>query len=278
MVSCYFGDIQSRLTEQIENATKSIKIAMAWFTNPVLYEVLVNKANARIKCELIISNSESNFRPGYSLNFNLLKNCGATIGVMDTDKYHFMHHKFAVLDDEKVITGSFNWSNNAPKNFENIVVIDDSSTARVYSLQFQKLQTEEGFKLFGDFKVAEHVTSAQDFREADSKLFALSQEFNTDVERSMAEARRLNAEYKLGMRFEIIENLIKRYTAVGAAAYLSNRKEQSGYLKIASINKIDLTFEYLVAKSKYAPLFHHNTVNNANDKLRPYLRKAVDGL
>jgi phosphatidylserine/phosphatidylglycerophosphate/cardiolipin synthase-like enzyme len=278
MVSCYFGDIQSRLTEQIENATKTIKIAMAWFTNPVLFEVVLNKANERIKCELIISNSEANFRPGYSLDFNLLKKSGASIGIMDTDKYHFMHHKFAILDDQKVITGSFNWSNNAPKNFENVVVIDDSTTARIYSLQFQKLQAEEGLKLLDDFKTVEHVTSILDFREADSNLFILTQEFNADVERSMAEARLLNSEHKLGMHFEIIENLIKRYTAVGAAAYLSNRKEQSGYLKIASINKIDLTFEYLVAKSKYAPLFHHNTINNAKEKLRPYLRGEVDNL
>jgi phosphatidylserine/phosphatidylglycerophosphate/cardiolipin synthase-like enzyme len=43
-----------------------------------------------------------------------------------------MHNKLAVIDDA-VITGSFNFSNNATKNAENILLIEDKAIADRYA-------------------------------------------------------------------------------------------------------------------------------------------------
>jgi phosphatidylserine/phosphatidylglycerophosphate/cardiolipin synthase-like enzyme len=43
-----------------------------------------------------------------------------------------MHNKVAVADD-KVVTGSFNFSTNATRNAENIVVIHDKAVADAYA-------------------------------------------------------------------------------------------------------------------------------------------------
>lgn len=51
-----------------------------------------------------------------------------------------MHHKFVILDDFLVLTGSFNWSfQAATKNFENIVVTDSKGLIKSYTNLFDKL-------------------------------------------------------------------------------------------------------------------------------------------
>jgi phosphatidylserine/phosphatidylglycerophosphate/cardiolipin synthase-like enzyme len=45
--------------------------------------------------------------------------------------HDYMHNKVAVIDDT-VITGSFNFSNNATKKAENVVQIDNGKLADAY--------------------------------------------------------------------------------------------------------------------------------------------------
>jgi phosphatidylserine/phosphatidylglycerophosphate/cardiolipin synthase-like enzyme len=56
--------------------------------------------------------------------------------VYDTNPY-VMHHKFFLIDNRTVITGSFNPSKNADKrNDENIIIIDDASIAEEFLEEF----------------------------------------------------------------------------------------------------------------------------------------------
>jgi phosphatidylserine/phosphatidylglycerophosphate/cardiolipin synthase-like enzyme len=51
-----------------------------------------------------------------------------------------MHHKFAVLDNSVVITGSFNWTTQAVKfNQENIVFYENKELAAKYTEEYNKL-------------------------------------------------------------------------------------------------------------------------------------------
>jgi phosphatidylserine/phosphatidylglycerophosphate/cardiolipin synthase-like enzyme len=51
-----------------------------------------------------------------------------------------MHHKFCVIDDYLLITGSFNWTKQAVnKNQENLVVLDDPFLAQLYTKEFDKM-------------------------------------------------------------------------------------------------------------------------------------------
>ena len=47
--------------------------------------------------------------------------------------HHIAHNKVCVIDDATVITGSYNWTNDAETaNAENILVTDDYNTVRQY--------------------------------------------------------------------------------------------------------------------------------------------------
>lgn len=54
-----------------------------------------------------------------------------------------MHHKFAVIDGETTLTGSFNWTRGAVlSNEENVLVTDSKAVARTYSQEFERLWKE----------------------------------------------------------------------------------------------------------------------------------------
>jgi phosphatidylserine/phosphatidylglycerophosphate/cardiolipin synthase-like enzyme len=50
-----------------------------------------------------------------------------------------MHNKTVAVDDAKVATGSFNFSMNATKNAENVLVIENADTATQYRNYIQDL-------------------------------------------------------------------------------------------------------------------------------------------
>lgn len=55
-----------------------------------------------------------------------------------------MHNKFCVIDNQIVITGSYNWSDNAEyKNDENISIQVDPKQATKYSVKFRELRKQK---------------------------------------------------------------------------------------------------------------------------------------
>jgi phosphatidylserine/phosphatidylglycerophosphate/cardiolipin synthase-like enzyme len=55
------------------------------------------------------------------------------------DKNDFMHNKVMIIDDNVVITGSYNFSENAEANDENMLVITSSAVAKAYDNYFNAL-------------------------------------------------------------------------------------------------------------------------------------------
>lgn len=54
-----------------------------------------------------------------------------------------MHHKVFVIDEHIVVTGSFNFSNNADQsNDENVVIVDNAEIAAAYLSEFDRLWAE----------------------------------------------------------------------------------------------------------------------------------------
>ena len=51
-----------------------------------------------------------------------------------------LHHKFAVIDNRRVITGSFNWSPSAAHtNYETLLVIHSAQLAKHFTLEIERL-------------------------------------------------------------------------------------------------------------------------------------------
>src|SRR5713101_2566370 len=58
------------------------------------------------------------------------------------DKNDFMHNKVMIIDDKVVITGSYNFSENAEANDENLLIFESAALAGAYNQYFNALFTQ----------------------------------------------------------------------------------------------------------------------------------------
>lgn len=133
MLSVYFENIEKIIIQQIATSKKKIFVAVAWFTNHVLFEELILAQKRNIEVKILILDDILN-RNEFGLNFGLLAINGADIRLANSNE-GTMHNKFCIID-EKVITGSYNWTYHANKNHENIVITDEPIVVKNYYNQF----------------------------------------------------------------------------------------------------------------------------------------------
>jgi len=118
-------DIFSRIENELINAEFEVLIATAWFTDDVLFNILLNKLEQGVIIELIIADNQENER----LDFGLLQNKGASVIKIKNVGFGMMHQKFCVIDKRIALHGSYNWSLNAKKNnHESIIVTNHKET------------------------------------------------------------------------------------------------------------------------------------------------------
>lgn len=133
----YFDNIQAIIIGHLSNAKRSVKIAMAWFTNPVIFNTLLKICKRGIEVDLLINNDLINNRPN-GLPFNKLIQAGTNLYIAEPPT--LIHNKFCIIDDQIVIDGSYNWTILAEKNNdENIVVIENGSAIESFIDAFNKL-------------------------------------------------------------------------------------------------------------------------------------------
>lgn len=150
-VEAYFSDIRDRILTVLDSATDSIKVCMAWLTDKVLMDKLLEKLNDGFEVEICLLDHEFNkvkYPVQYGDKLQNLKNYWADLkafqgngGKLNIVPTHlgFVHHKFAIIDDWITITGSYNWSKNAINNKENIVIVEDKETAKKFNAYLREI-------------------------------------------------------------------------------------------------------------------------------------------
>lgn len=137
MVTPYFSSIRQTLVNAMTHATESIDIAVAWFTNEELFEVLLRKLGDGIRVRLVLINDDINH--GGGLDFQRFIDMGGLLYFGKTG--YFMHNKYCIVDGKSVFTGSYNYTYFAEHtNFENIVCIaDEVSAVTDYIKNFERI-------------------------------------------------------------------------------------------------------------------------------------------
>lgn len=126
------------IIEILDEAKGYVYVAVYSFTSDPLADILIKLKNRGVDVKVILEEQQANVRGS---EYRRLKNAGVDIRIDGNPD--LMHHKFAVIDDEIVITGSYNWSAAAEdRNDENLVVIKDEEIAKLYRKEFERVWNE----------------------------------------------------------------------------------------------------------------------------------------
>lgn len=117
------------IVEQIKEAKQSIYIQAYGFTSKKIIDALIEAKNRGVEIEIILD--RSNFHKKKENVIKLLET--NQIKIYQDKVAGIAHNKVMIIDNTVVITGSFNFTENADKrNAENVIVLHDSSIAKQY--------------------------------------------------------------------------------------------------------------------------------------------------
>lgn len=129
----YFKNIEEQVIKDLALAKVSIHVAMAWFTNQRIADKLVDKYIEGVDVKVVSFDDHINAKFGVNIGNIPHREVKGTKGGK-------MHNKFCVIDNQKVLTGSYNWSEAAEnKNDENAAILYDFERASDYSVEFRRL-------------------------------------------------------------------------------------------------------------------------------------------
>ncbi len=128
------------ILQRIRDAQKSLKICVFTISDDKIAEEIVF-AHKRFLDVKVITDDDKTEDKGSDIAY--LARHGVPVKIDDTPNH--MHHKFAIVDEQITLTGSYNWTRSAYMyNHENLMVSNDPHLAKQYGQEFEKLWEEFG--------------------------------------------------------------------------------------------------------------------------------------
>ena len=130
---CPEDECAQRVIGLINNAEKSVYFMAFSFTNEKIADAVIKKGNLDVKGIFDSGQASSQYS-----QYRRMEEFG--INVIKDKNRRKMHHKVFIIDNETVVTGSFNPTKNADaRNDENVIVVHDKKIAKSYLDEFESL-------------------------------------------------------------------------------------------------------------------------------------------
>lgn len=121
------------LVKTIHQSQQSILVQAYSFTSMPIADALVDAKKRGVDVKVILDRSQVKDRHsvyGYLLNGN--------IPVWIDHRVPIAHSKVMIMDANRIETGSFNYSKNALRNSENLLILNDPALAKQYTANWYK--------------------------------------------------------------------------------------------------------------------------------------------
>ena len=135
-------EILKTLESAIQNAEERVYILVYSFTLDELAQTVIDKYEKGIDVRVIMDKDQAGSW-STSLICGVLEEAQVPLRIMDGSKGGYMHLKVLIADDT-VLTGSYNYSNNATyRSDENFLIIRDKEILEAHLVKFNQLWGEE---------------------------------------------------------------------------------------------------------------------------------------
>lgn len=137
-INAYFApedNVERIILKRLDKAKRSIHFMAFSFTSAGIGEMMIRKFKSGVDVQGIFERRGA--KTGHS-QFVKMKLEGIPVR-LDSNR-GAMHHKVIIIDGERMIMGSYNYSRNANRsNDENILIIDNREIASQYLAEFKRL-------------------------------------------------------------------------------------------------------------------------------------------
>jgi len=132
----------SVIESKIAKAVSSIYVQAYGMTSPTIVDSLIKAHEKGIKVRVLLD--KSNLKDKWSKR-SFLVDAGVDVGIDNISG--IAHNKVMIIDEETVITGSFNFTRAADKrNAENVIIITDKSVANEYLQNWLNRKSKNDFR------------------------------------------------------------------------------------------------------------------------------------
>ena len=126
------------ILNQIKLSVSKIEICLFTISDDRISEALIYKHKQGVSVKIITDNDKL-FDKGSDII--RLAAAGILIKVDVTDNH--MHHKFAIFDGKRTLTGSYNWTRSAEKyNHENVLITESTDVMKEFKREYDALWSE----------------------------------------------------------------------------------------------------------------------------------------
>lgn len=120
----------------LQNVRSTLDVCVYSLTDDALAAAVLGARDRGVACRLISEESTTD-QPGNDVL--RLRAAGIATRFEGTPESQ-MHHKFAIADKQRLLTGSYNWTMNAAsRNYENIITTHYAPLVGAYQQEFDKL-------------------------------------------------------------------------------------------------------------------------------------------
>jgi len=128
-------DCLSDIIELMQSADKYLDICVFTISDNRISDEIIKAFNRGIEIRIVSDNEKMN---DDGSDIKLLSKAGVSIKI-DHSPSH-MHHKYMIVDEIRVLTGSYNWTKSAAEyNQENIIITDNDEIVTGFIDNFSQL-------------------------------------------------------------------------------------------------------------------------------------------
>lgn len=129
---------RDELKQSLMEAKRSIWVCVFTISDNDLSRALIDRHKAGLEVKIITDDEKIHDKGSDIL---LMKEEGIPVKV--DDSRHHMHHKFAMIDGETFVNGSYNWTRSADiYNNENLILTRDEALVAAFTKEFERLWRE----------------------------------------------------------------------------------------------------------------------------------------